>query len=274
MSKPLRRPPVGARHRDERPLAWSSAGLSGLLHGALLLLALLAEPVTVSSPQGTAAGGRVEVVMIGETPEASPALNVRPAPTRAPREPERPLPDPSPPSPRSLQVQPTPVARADEPLEQRESRPAAASPPPAQPTGRRAHVWGQPPGMLPQDHAPVNAGAAPSPAMDSGRRYDASSSEPNLEVGGFQILYDVSAESRLRSWRDQGMTEVFFPLPGTREYMVCPLETALRRESGPCRLVDPDDPQMAAIGDAREAIRVQRVYRRGELVWRGPRAYR
>lgn len=274
MSKPLRRPRAGATHRDERPLSWSAAGLSGLLHAALLLLAMLAEPVTVSSPQGAASGGRVEVVMIGETPEASPALNVPPAPTRTPREPERPLPDPSPPSPRSLQVQPTPVVRAEEPLEQRESRAAAASPPPAQPTGRRARVWGQPPGMLPDDHAPVNAGTAPSRAVQGGRRYEASNSEPNLEVGGFQILYDVSSESRLRTWRDQGMTEVFFPLPGTRDYMVCPIETAIRRESGPCRLLDPDDPEMAAIGDAREGIRVQRVYRRGELVWRGPRAYR
>ncbi|WP_407353514.1 hypothetical protein [Luteimonas sp. R10] len=27
-------------------------------------------------------------------------------------------------------------------------------------------------------------------------------------------------------------------------------------------------------GDAREVITVQQVYRRGELVWRGPRPYR
>ena len=56
--------------------------------------------------------------------------------------------------------------------------------------------------------------------------------------------------------------------------MVCPLEIARRRESGACRLLDPDDPEMSGIGDAREVISMHRVYRRGELVWRGPRAYR
>ena len=70
------------------------------------------------------------------------------------------------------------------------------------------------------------------------------------------------------------MTEVFLPLPGVRQLMVCPLETALRRDSGACRLVEPDDPELASIGDAREVIAMYQVYRRGQPVWTGPGPYR
>ena len=56
--------------------------------------------------------------------------------------------------------------------------------------------------------------------------------------------------------------------------MVCPLEIALRNDSGNCRLLDPDSPELETIGDARDVINMQQVYRRGELVWRGPGAYR
>ena len=56
--------------------------------------------------------------------------------------------------------------------------------------------------------------------------------------------------------------------------MVCPLETALRRESSNCRMLAPEDPEMANIRDAREVIGFHRVYRRGEVVWRGPGPYR
>lgn len=274
MSNPTRRTRAGTGSRaDERPYAWTAALLSGLLHLALLLLAASTPPMTPATPQGTA-GSRVEVVMIGETPESAPPTEVPPTPVPAAPEPAPSPPDPAPPSPSLPDVQPTPADRAEQPLPSRQARPPAASPPPTPATRRPAHVWGQPPGMLPEDHAPANAGRAPSPALDQGRRYDASASEPNLEVGGYQVLYDLRSEARLRAWRDDGMTEVFFPLPGTREYMVCPLETALRRESGPCRLLDPDDPEMEDIGDARQAINTQRVYRRGELLWRGPRPYR
>ena len=81
-------------------------------------------------------------------------------------------------------------------------------------------------------------------------------------------------ENRLRAWRDQGMTELFLPLPGTRRLMVCPLDIALRRDSGECRLVEPDDPGLKAIGDARDVITMQRIYRLGEVLWRGPGSYR
>ncbi len=128
--------------------------------------------------------------------------------------------------------------------------------------------------MLQENLAPVNAGLARRPTIERGRGNGASSADASMEVGGYQVYYDLLSETRLRAWRDQGMTELFIPLPGIRQYMVCPLETALRRESGPCRLLEPDSPELDAIGDAREAIIMQQVYRQGELVWRGPGPYR
>ncbi|HEY4529863.1 MAG TPA: type II toxin-antitoxin system RelE/ParE family toxin, partial [Luteimonas sp.] len=135
-------------------------------------------------------------------------------------------------------------------------------------------AWGQPPGTMREQHAPVDAGRAPTQAVARGRGRQVASAEPNMQAGGFQVVYDLVSETRLRGWRDEGMTEVSLPLPGVRQLMVCPLETALRRESGPCRLVEPDDPELARIGDAREVIAMNQVYRRGELVWRGPGPYR
>lgn len=271
MTRASARMQAGAARADERVESAVSALLSGLLHLLALLLAASSPPVTMAAPEGAASGSRVEVVMIGETPEAATPTEDRPAPVPA-RQPAPAPPDPAIQAPPVPPLQATPAARAEQPLPRRAAPPPAGAPPPS--TGRRAHVWGQPPGMLPEDHAAVNAGRAPSPATDQGRRYSASSSEPSLEVGGYQVIYDVLRESRLREWREAGMTELFIPLPGAREYMVCPLETALRRESGACRLLDPDDPEMAAIGDAREVITMHRVYRRGELLWRGPRPYR
>lgn len=244
---------------------------STLLHLLFLLLALLSSPVTVTPPQGTAAGSRMVVDFIGATPP-QPA-QVRP-PSKAP--PSKPAAK----SPAASRLQSTPVTRADDPVPpdapdetaQAEAQAPAAAPPPA--PARRPHIWGQPPGMLPEDLAPENAGMARSPSIDRGRRNDASVAEPSLEVGGYQVYYDLRSETRLRAWRDQGMTELFLPLPGTRRYMVCPLETALRRESGPCRLLEPDSPELANIGDAREVINMQQVYRQGELVWRGPGPYK
>ena len=85
---------------------------------------------------------------------------------------------------------------------------------------------------------------------------------------------DLVNETRLRAWRDQGMTELFLPMPGTRRLMVCPLKVALRRGSGPCRMVEMDSPELKSIGDAREVINVERVYQWGDIVWRGPGRYR
>src|SRR5690606_26193121 len=120
----------------------------------------------------------------------------------------------------------------------------------------------------------MTAGTAPTPDTRRGRRYNASATEASMEAGGYQVLYDVPSEQRMRDWRDEGITDASLPLPGSRRHMVCPLETALRRGSGPCRPPGPDHPELAAIGDARKGITMERVYRRGELLWRGPGAYR
>ena len=262
-------------HRLERLQPWIAALSSTLLHALLLLLAMTTEPVVVSNPQGTAGGGRIDVSYV-DVHEPIPSPPETPAAPTPPRERMPPRPDPAEASASRLQV--VEVDQAPEPLptQAREPRdtatPPAAAPP--RPPGRPRHVWGQPPGMLPEQHAPVNAGRAPSPAIERGRRHNASSSGPSMEAGGYQVLYDVLSEERMRAWRDEGITELFLPLPGTTQYMVCPLETALRRGSGPCRLLAPDDPEMASIGDARRVITMERVYRRGELLWRGPGAYR
>lgn len=274
MSTATTRTDAGATHRDARWQARLAALLTALWHLALLLVAMFSPPITVTTPQGAAAGGLqvVDVDYIGDTPpppSPAPATETPPAASRLQTTPSVRADDPLPPHAVVASEAPVP-SRAPRPAR----RPAMPTPPAPPSRPRRARAWGQPPGMLPRDTAPANAGTAQSPATEPGRRYDASSSEPNLEVGGYQVLYDLRSETRARAWREQGMTEVFLPLPGTRQYMVCPLDTAIRRGSGPCRLLDPDDPAMADIGDAREVLNMMQVYRRGELVWRGPGPYR
>ena len=255
----------------ERVQHWIAVLSSALLHLVFVFLAMWSAPITLTTPQAADAdaGSRMAVQFIGETPPpVGPAVASKP-----PASP-----------PAASPVQSTPVPRADDPVPpdgpddaaQGQAQAPAASPPASStPPQRRSRIWGQPPGMLQEDLAPVNAGLAKSPAIERGRgNGTVASSEPSMEVGGYQVYYDLLSETRLRAWRDQGMTELFLPLPGTRRYMVCPLETALRRESGPCRLLEPDSPELATIGDAREAINMQQVYRQGELVWRGPGAYR
>jgi hypothetical protein len=269
MSKASRPPDAKAESWIERWQHWIAVLLSALLHLLLLLLVMLTSPITVAPPQGAAAGGsRMAVDFIGAStpqPTLAPPVDKPPAPKAARK------------SAPVSRVQATQVIRADDPLppdapdEAAQAQAPAASPPPT--AERRRHVWGQPPGMLQEDLAPENAGLARSAAIDSGRG-NASGADTSLEVGGYQVYYDLRNDTRLRAWRDQGMTEIFLPLPGVRQYMVCPLETALKRESGPCRLVDPSAPEMKAIGDARDVIDMQKVYRRGELVWSGPGPYR
>ncbi|TYT26611.1 type II toxin-antitoxin system RelE/ParE family toxin [Luteimonas viscosa] len=278
-------PPGDApQHRIERWQPWLAAVGSVLVHALLVLVAMLAPPITTTAPEGDAAGGsRVAVEFIGDgTPIPSPAPSDTP-PASAPAED----------APAASRVQTTPVPRAEDPVPPvadvtadaptprrvprpvpRQSAPSTSARPP--PTSRRpGHTWGQPPGMAVQDLAPVNAGPARSAAIERGSsRGNASTAEPSLEVAGFQVVYDLRSERRLREWQAQGMTELFIPLPGTRRLMVCPLETALRRESGACRQLEPDSPELEAIGDAREVISVHQIYRQGEIVWRGPGAYR
>lgn len=276
--------PTGARaeHRIERLQPWIAALASALFHLLVVLIVLLSPPITVATDGDAAGGSRVEVDFIGESPPT-------PVPSPRPRPVVESLPADAAPASR---VQTTQVEQADAPLPtevdatsdastrspapqpvQRSDPPTPPTAPPP-PTERRSRIRGMPPGMRLEDLAPVNAGPARSANVASGRRYNASSSEANMEAGGYQVIYDHRSEPRMRAWRDAGMTEVFLPLPGTQQLMVCPLETALRRESGPCRLVEPDDPGLADIGDAREVINMERVFRRGVPVWRGPGPYR
>jgi hypothetical protein len=270
MSKASSTADAKAESWTERWQHWIAVLSSALLHLLLLLLAMLTPPITVAPPQGAAAGGsRMAVDFIGAaTPQPTPAPPVNKPPT--PKSAKKKAP--------ASRVQATRVVVAEDPLPPDEEdeatqaqAPAAAPPPTPQ---RRPHIWGQPPGMLPQDTAPENAGLARSPSIDRGSGNNASGNDTSLEVGGYQVYYDLRNDIKLRAWRDQGMTEIFLPLPGIRQYMVCPLETALRRESGPCRLLEPDAPELKAIGDARDVIDMQKVYRRGELVWSGPGPYR
>lgn len=274
MSKASSRADARAEPRIERWQHWIAVLLSALLHLLFLLLAmLLSPPVIVAPPQGADAGSRIAVDFIGDTPPQP--TDAPPAVTPTPRKPAKPH--------AASRVQSTPVTRADDPVpyvvpdeaaQDSAQTPAASAPTAPATPRRRPHTWGQPPGMLPEEAAAENVGLARSSATDRGRGNEASAAVASLEVGGYQVYYDLRAEARLRAWRDKGMTEVFLLLPGTRRYMVCPLETALRRESGPCRLLEPDSPELAAIGDAREVIDMQRVYRQGEVVWSGPGAYR
>jgi hypothetical protein len=289
MSMASRRAGSGAQDRAARLQPWVAALLTALLHLLLLLLVMLAPPpVTMTEPQGGAAGSRMEVVYIDDSLNVPPPVQTTPTPRKAPpRQPRKA-------APAATRIQTTPVPQADDaeslrvvdipdspatsPATEPEQPPGEpASPPPDAPKvpmKRPDLAWGRPPGMLPEDLAPVNAGRARSPAVNRGRNDAGPSSGTSMEVGGYQVYYDLLDEARLRAWRDQGMTELFLPLPGTRRLMVCPLEIALHRDSGACRLVEPDAPELEAIGDARDVITMERVYRLGEVLWRGPGAYR
>src|SRR5688500_6056887 len=199
MSKVSHRANAGARGRAERLQTWTAALLTALLHALLLLLVMWSAPITMTTPQGAAAGSALQVTYIDESlrpPPAAPAPSERTAASRAAPKP----------SPAATRLQTTPVAQADD----RVTRDVAAtsdsattsptqdagappSPPgvPDQSARRRDPMWGQPPGMLPEGIAPANAGPANTPAVVRGRRNDASSAEPTMEVGGYQVYYDL-----------------------------------------------------------------------------------
>ena len=270
-------PAARALPAADRLPRWIAAVATVLLHLALVAMALWVAPLVMSNPEGAAGGARLAVEYV-ELPDHIPS------PPEFPRDAPEPTPEPRPVAPKpdrrpdATPLQATPVAETADPLPAEAERPREAAPSPPSvrtpvPRARR-HGRGLPPGMLPEQYAQANVAPAPVPAVYQGRRYHASAAEPNLEVGGFQVVYDLVSDVRLREWREQGMTELWLPLPGVRQLMVCPLETALRRGSGPCRMVEPDDPALAGIGDAREVIAMNQVYRRGEPVWRGPGPYR
>ena len=105
--------------------------------------------------------------------------------------------------------------------------------------------------MLDKPANPDDMGRSAGQGNNSGNRIDRSGGEPAMEVGGFQIVYDLLSEEKLRTRMDQGMKELWIPLPGTRHVMVCPAEVALRRGSSKCRMLPPDSPELTATGDAR-----------------------
>jgi len=283
MSDTSSQPDARAEPRAERLQPWISALLSALLHLLLLLVLLHAAKQVVTPPQGAASGGRVRVNFVGEPAGEEQPAPVQPQPTppstakppsrvvaRQRVEPRKPVLEakfievPSEPEPQPEQ--------SPDPQEDSRSQARAASS--AAPAQRRPETWtGRPPGMI-EENIAHDDGRSYGPANRGGDQNDLERAEPSMEVGGYQIVYDLLGEQRLRGWMEQGMEEISIPLPGTRQLMVCPAEVALRRGSSKCRLLEPGSPELKDIGDAREVITVMYVYRRGELVWRGPGAYR
>lgn len=258
--------------------------LSVLLHLLMVLLLLHSNPPVVTSPQGSSGGGRVKVDFIGEAPPA-PQVTQTP-PQRKPQETPKPR---SKPVARRQTDERKPVLeakyieppsepeqeqnRAEAPATTESSQPPAASPPASM--QRRAQAWtGRPPGWVEKETNADDDGRSPGPGNRTGNLNVRSAGGPAMEIGGYQIIYDLLSERRLRAWMDEGMKEISFPLPGTRYLMVCPAEIALRRGSGQCRLLAPDSPELKNIGDARETVTVMNVYRYGEILWRGPGPYR
>lgn len=249
-----------------------AALITALLHVLMALVLLYASTPTVSTPQGTAGGSRMKVEFLGETSDPSSVPESAATPTTAPV--------------RSTLVEtarnPLPPDAADKPEHVRPMRPHAPvqrrpsrRPPTPATTQPLSQAWtGRPPGMLDQDVAPDDDGLGDSDSSEQGYRNDRRGNEPSMEVGSYQVIYDLRSETQLRAWKAQGMKEISIILPGTQHRMVCPLEVALRRGSGKCRMLPPDSPELQNIGDAREVISIMEVYRRGEPVWRGPGPYR
>lgn len=296
MSNASTRADTGAGSRIDRYQPWIAALGSALLHVLFLLIAIFTPAPIATPPQGASSGSWVQVDFIGETRDADQAPPTPPSGTTDNDLADQRTPAPTPPA--ASRIQSTPVPEAEdavppdaanrpaprpstprsEPSRTRDSAaPRQTQAPASNPsatTRRRPEAWGQPPGLVVQELAPDDTGPTRGPVRSRGNQDEPTPDAPSLELGGYQVYYDLSSETQLRKWRDEGMTEIFIPLPGTRRYMVCPLEIALRRDSGKCRPLDPEDPQMDAIGDARKVISVMQVYRRGELVWRGPGPYR
>ncbi|MBD4872550.1 type II toxin-antitoxin system RelE/ParE family toxin [Xanthomonas citri pv. citri] len=269
----------------ERIEPWIAALISALLHVLMLLILLSASTPTMTPPQGSASGGRIKVDFVGDTSQPDEPV---PSPTPVP-----PTPTPVQPPPAASPVQSTPVQQAKHPVPpqgdtaqgslaerrqpRRQQRPTPPQPPapPAASAQRRPDTWtGRPPGMLDEPADGAEDGMANTPTISQGRRNDRNNAQPSLDIGGFQVYYDVRSETQLRAWKEQGMQEIAIILPGTQQRMICPLDVALKRGSSKCRLLPPDSPELKTIGDAREVINMMEVYRQGEPVWRGPGPYR
>lgn len=279
--------------RIERLQPWIAALFSALLHLLMLLILLYASKPIVTTSQSAAGGSRVKVDFIGEPRQSEQPTQVaqNPPPKQAPVPPppatsrvqstlvehaDNPLPPDTPhlpdPVPRPSVPQPQPPSPQDDPAPSQAQQPATSPPPSAR---RRPETWtGRPPGMIEEDAAPENAGPDDSPAINNGRGRDVTAAGPSMELGGYLVYYEVLSEDKLRVWAGQGIKELFIPLPGTRYYMICPLEIALKHGSGKCRALEPNSPEMETIGDARKVVTMLQVYKQGELVWRGPGPYK
>lgn len=268
MSRTSRPLVEGPPDRTERVHRWTAALATVLLHALLVLLVTRPpEPATPATPRG-GGGSRMDVSLLDDTrapPPHDPALTVRP-----------PVPVTRPKAPRAIPRPPSvPVVQGVVPMppEAADTAPAATAAAPEPPRRDTAEI-GFPMRTRPNDADQANAALAAKLGRNRGPSDEARPVGPNVGADGFEVYYNLFDETRLRAWRDQGMTELFLPMPGTRRLMVCPLEVALRRGSGACRMVEMDSPELKSIGDAREVIRVQRVYQRGVMVWSGPGAYR
>ncbi|MEZ5460669.1 type II toxin-antitoxin system RelE/ParE family toxin [Dokdonella sp.] len=269
ISRTLRGAVNPARDRSER-VQRGVAVVSTLLLHVLFALVLMSPPtpITTTEPQGQAGSSAMEVTLLDEEPVSQPPppwpepIHRKPMPPKRPKAPRANAPRP-----------PTPVARLDDTsdtptvLPITEPEPPDTAEPPEKP-------FGPPPGFRPNDNARANAALAAKLGRKRGRSNNAAPVGRNMGTDGFHVYYDLADENRLRAWRNQGMTELYLPMPGTLRRMVCPLEVALRRGSGECRMVEMDSPELEFIGDAREVINIQRVYRLGKEVWSGPGSYR
>ncbi|MBO9716780.1 MAG: hypothetical protein J7507_08185 [Pseudoxanthomonas sp.] len=284
MSHTPKHPGSRAEPRIDRLRPWIAAGLSVLLHVLLILILILiaSRPPVVTAPHGASAGGRMKVDFVGESaaPEQRIPIKPNPRPQKTPKPVAKAVArqraDPRKPVMEAKFIEPPAEAEPesrDSPEPAADSQASSAASPPST-VERRPQTWtGRPPGMLERD-VDDDDGRARGPANLRGNQADMVAGEPAMEVGGYQVVYDLIGDLRLQTWMANGMTELSIPLPGTRYLMVCPAEVALRRESSKCRLVEPEDPQLKSIGDARQVISVMNVYHRGEMVWKGPGPYR
>ena len=282
MSRTSHRAIHGPRDRTDRVHRALAALVSVLLHALLLVVMMRDPPITMATQQAEAGSSGMSVTLLDQTLPPSPAEPVppvhkraRPKKPAAPRAIKRP-----PPIPVEQATVPMPAEVADTTDTSNVSPDTAPEPTDAPrdtaKVTRPAHIWGQPPGMAaPDANAIASAALAAKLGSNRGRSDTAPPPVgPEMGVDGFQVYYDLANETRLRAWREQGMTELFLPMPGSLRLMVCPLEVALRRGSSACRMVDRDSPQLKVIGDARDVINIQQVYHLGDRVWSGSGPYR
>lgn len=279
---PLEREDVYIKQRERR----IGVLVSLLVHVLLVLALLYSSKLELAETESSSSGGaRVKVDFLGDATQDDTQPPVPPTGAKTPRERPKP-PKPLVTTPVTSPVDTTRVTEAENPVAPDETQPQPQPPasqqaiappqnrpPSSPPAWRRSAQWGQPPGMLAQDTAPDNYGRTVGTGQRQGNN-QGNAAAPSMEVDGHQIYYDLRNELKVADWQAQGMKEVSFPLPGRRELMVCALEIVATRGSGGCRLMQPNDPALATIGDARDVVNVMRIYRRGELIWRGPGAYR